>query len=143
MIKNFEDYTHELTPDELHFLIPYLIRQLTLCIGKDRAKTNRELTNEFNYVIAERNYEDKRIKTSGPRVRHAIHVLRVSGTIPRLLASSKGYYISNDEQEIEDYIQSVDDRLRSIYQIRRALRNQLKDSKATKDTVQQEINFTE
>lgn len=127
MIKNFEQLTDELSDDERNYIFPRLIRLLSTCIGKEKAVTNSQIIRHFN--INNPSYteglEPRKIKTNQARIRHMIHILRVSDTIPLLIATFHGYYISNDHQEVRGYIQSVDDRLRSIYQIRRALKRQL------------------
>jgi len=121
MIRTFEEYTSEMSSDEKEFIMPALIKILAVSIGRKNAVTNMEIINSINYLL-----KDDSIKTCGPRIRHMIHVLRVSHTIPFLVASSKGYHISNDTEEIETYIGSIDDRLRSIYALRRALKHQVK-----------------
>lgn len=129
MIRNFEEYTSELTDDEKDYILPRLIRLLSTCIGKQKALTNSRIIESFNVNNPIYSEEDipRRIKVSQPRIRHMIHILRVSDTIPLLIATSNGYYIANDYDEIKGYIQSIDDRLRAIYQIRRAMKRQIKN----------------
>ena len=79
MIRNFEEYTHEMTDGERDYVVPYLIRRLTLAIGKDKALKNVRLVKEFFYEYA------PLMKTSAPRVRKLIHILRVSDTILRVI----------------------------------------------------------
>ncbi len=132
MIKNFEDYTHVITDYEMNNIVPRLISILQLRIGKELAITNGNIVKDF---------ANGQIHTSEPRIRHIIHVLRVSDTIPFLIATSKGYYISNDIDEINDYIQSIEDRLRSIYDIRRSLKRQLRNKHEYKSAVQMQLNL--
>lgn len=136
MIRNFEEYTSQMSDEEKTYVLPKIIQILSLAIGKENAVRNSDIIKEINYsnrdfvVTVNSNEKQKvteHIKTSPARVRHMIHVLRASDTIPFLVASAKGYYISNDKDEIEKYIKSIDDRLRSIYQIRKALRRQTKN----------------
>lgn len=146
MIRNFEEYTSELTEDEANYIMPKLLKILILRIGKENAITNRSIINYFKaYPILKQDKMDPglswTIKTSEPRIRHMIHILRVSDTIPFLVASSQGYYISNDKQEIEDYMQSIDDRLRSIYQIRRALKRQIREWGKPTEAIQGQLIF--
>jgi hypothetical protein len=134
MIRNFEEYTSQMSEVENKYILPRIIQILSLKIGKEKAISNRDIINNINfynpiyyeYIKDGKSYGCK-VKTSPARVRHMIHVLRVSDTIPFLVASANGYYISNDKEEIETYIKSIDDRLRSIYQIRKALRRQTKN----------------
>jgi hypothetical protein len=132
MIRTFEEYTHSMTEFEINIVVPIITKQLELCIGKENALTNSTLIKSLSI---------REIKTSEPRIRHIIHVLRVSDTIPFLIATSKGYYISNDIDEINEYIGSIEDRLRSIYDIRRSLKRQLKYKSEYKSAVQMQLNL--
>jgi len=142
MIRNFEEYTHEMTPDEQNHIVPFLVHMLTLAINKEKAITNKKMVNAFNTHYKRLYYQgqgEKLLKTSGPRIRKLIHIIRVSDTIPMLVASSKGYYISDDKDEIETYIGSIEDRIRSIYQIRRALKRQLNKSRESQEAIQTKL----
>ena len=142
MIRNFEYYTHEMTPEENQVIMPWILRTLTLAIGKDKAIKNATIVKDFNagqmQLYLEGHY-DKIIKTRTSRVRKLIHILRVSDTIPMLLAGAKGYYISDDKEEIKTYIGSIEDRIRAIYQIRRALKRQLTKSREAQEGVQTKL----
>lgn len=116
MIKGFEDYTHELTEYEQEWIIPILIDILSAAIGKEKAVTNKHIVETLRFVD---------LKSSGPRIRHMIHILRVSDRIVQLIATSDGYYITENPQELKDYQHSLDDRLRNIYQVRRAIKRQI------------------
>ena len=119
MIRTFEEYTHELTEEEREFIMPHLIKTLTSAVGVDRAVTNSTIVGSINYIL-----KDEGIKTSGPRIRHMIHILRVTNVIPLLIATSKGYYVTHNMEAIETYIGSLEDRLRSISAVLRALKQQ-------------------
>ena len=144
MIRNFEYYTHEMTPEENQVIMPWILRTLTLAIGKDKAVKNTSLVDNFNasqqglFVHGQTDY-DKPLKTRSSRVRKLIHILRVSDTVPFLLAGAKGYYISDDKETIESYIGSIEDRLRAIHNIRRALKRQLAKSREVEDGVQTKL----
>jgi hypothetical protein len=145
MIRNFEDYKSELTEDEAEYIIPRLVKLLTLSIGKDNAIKNDQILRDINIdnpiVLVDLLDRKKHVKTRPARIRHMIHILRVSDTIPFLVATAVGYFISNDKEEIEKYIGSVDDRLRSIYQIRRALKRQMKEWGKKPEGIQRQISF--
>ena len=146
MIRNFEEYTHEMTDKERDVVVPWLIRVLTLAIGKDKAVINQNLVREFNENQLRLYHEfkiteDQIVKTRVPRIRKLIHIIRVSDTIPKLLAGAKGYYISDDKEEIETYIGSIEDRLRAIYQIRRALKRQLAKDRESQDGTQTKLVY--
>ena len=148
MIRNFEEYTDELSEDEQKYILPSLAKLLILHVGKEKAITNKYIVSHFNkYFPIQKWIQDKNnmtlvtVKTSEPRIRHMIHILRVSDSIPYLIATSMGYYISNDRKEIETYIGSIDDRLRAIYAIRKALKRQLKNWGLKQEGIQKELLF--
>ena len=45
--------------------------------------------------------------------------------VPLLIATSKGYYVSNDTQEVQEYITSLQERANSILFIKNCLQKQL------------------
>lgn len=148
MIRNFEEYTSELSEDEANFIMPRLLKILALAIGKEKAITNKRIVRDINIDhpcedIDAMTGHRKWIKTSEPRIRHMIHILRVSDAIPFLIATSHGYYISNDKEEIVNYMGSIDDRLRSIYDIRRCLKRQIKEFGKKPEAIQREISFAD
>ncbi len=146
MIRNFEEYTGTITDLEQTFIVPRVANLLILSIGKENAITNSSIQVDINVTNPIKIYDESKgssyyLKTSGPRLRHIIHVLRVSDTIPLLVATSYGYYVSNDVEEINKYIASIEDRMRSIYDIRRALKRQLSNYLNNNVAVQQELIF--
>lgn len=116
MITGFEEYTDELSALERDHIME-ILKDALLLTDKERPLNNHEL---------KRIVQTTELNTSAPRIRHMIHVLRVTDAIPCLVANSKGYYITKDRQELENYKQSLDDRLRSIYNVRRSIKRQLK-----------------
>lgn len=107
MIDNFEEITHELT-DEEKVLLPIITKALKKKIGKEMAVTNSQMI--------------KGLKTIGhtvrpARIRKLIHHIRITGEIDCLVATSKGYYVSNDIQEMDTYIESLLQRAKSIEEI--------------------------
>ena len=115
MLKLFEDITEELTDYENQIVKPIIIQGLELKRGKENAVTNKHIVKKL---------WDMQIKTSTPRVRKIIHDIRVNDTIPCLIATSSGYYISKDIEELDSYILSLAQRIRSIKQIRDSLQEQ-------------------
>jgi len=109
MITNFEEITKELTDYELNTVVPAVILGLKNKIGKENAISNHKM------IIG---LKDKlNIKISQPRVRKIIQYIRITGKIERLMATSKGYYICNIEDELRDYIESLMQRANSIERI--------------------------
>lgn len=116
MITNFETVTFELTEDELKW-IPYLINGFNMhgptCPIKEvdiLAGCNR---SREKYGI--------KTKMTGARLRKLVNYIRVSGLVP-LLATSKGYFVTDDPNAIEKQIRSLYERAASIKQAAEGLR---------------------
>ena len=107
MLNNFEDITHELTLEEKNTILPIIVNGLNLCIGKSKAYTNKQIVDAVNGKY--------NIKLNGPRLRKLIQYIRINDLVPLLVATSKGYYVSEDKEEIRDYIHSLEQRLHSIH----------------------------
>jgi len=105
MITNFENITFELNEVEQK-LIPIFVKALELKVGKSNAITNSEIIKGIKKAYG--------IRLTGARVRKIIQYIRITGKVERLIASSKGYYISNDTQELKDYIESLMQRAEQI-----------------------------
>lgn len=114
MIKNFEEFTIELTPTE-HRLIPMMV---------DRFKTKRGIKT---VVTAEtmigKIHELFGVKLKDTRVRKIIQYIRVNNLVPGLIATSKGYYTAETTAEINDWIESLKAREFAIRQIREVAEN--------------------
>lgn len=118
MLKNFEDYTAELSPEERK-VVPILVNGLNKLIGKKNAWSNKR--------IAQTIQDRYNIKLSSPRLRKIIQYIRVKDLVPCLIATSNGYYVAATPKEVEDYIQSLEERINSIsltkYSIERQYKN--------------------
>jgi hypothetical protein len=107
MITNFEDFTEDLTPDEKALLKP-LTKGLETKT-KDNPIKAPEIIKAMNTFA-----KSKGLTTlSEPRLRKLINHIRVNGIMP-VIATSKGYYVSYDKQEILDQITSLTQRANSI-----------------------------
>lgn len=98
MIQGFEEQTEPLTDYEEGTLLPAMIRGLRTKIGADAAITNKEMVSKL---------KEKGYNISDARVRKVINYIRMRQLVPGLVASSSGYYISNDPAEIRKYIESL------------------------------------
>lgn len=100
MITNFEEITKELTEAEMQILEPL----------KDvLSKTNKKcpyLTDTILWQLSE-------YKVTGVRLRKLVNYIRVNRLLP-LIATSKGYYLSWDNEEIEREIKSLRERAGAI-----------------------------
>ncbi len=115
MITGFEEYTEELNDYERDVLLPLIVP-----VWKNRRGRDRSITNK-TFIKRLRN-EGHRI--DGPRFRKIMHVIRVSGMVPGILATSDGYYVAQTEEEWEDYIRSINERLHHITALRNAIEKQ-------------------
>lgn len=140
-IITFEEQTHELTEKELE-LLPYVVNILSETKGK-----HKTIKNEILSIMACGQHRiekglDKPLKLYPARLRKIIHYIRVSNLIPVLCASSNGYYIGVTEDEIENFIQSLQERENSTKEIRTSLQNQYVQFKINKLPKQTEIKFS-
>lgn len=108
MITNFENITQELNEDELK-LVPLLISGF-----KKRTKDNPikapEIVKRINGYLEANNFS---IKMNEPRLRKIVNHIRTNGLLP-LIATSNGYYTTNDRMEIINQIDSLEQRANSI-----------------------------
>ncbi len=107
MITNFEEITDDLTDDEKK-LIPGFVAAFKKRIGKENAITSTEIIQRYAAI---------NIYLSAPRVRAIIHWLRDGWLVPGLVATSVGYYVSTDPEEVNEYINSLKQRNRSVQEI--------------------------
>ena len=117
MIEGFEEQTHELTEYELacvHSVISYL----RLCVGVERAVKNYHIADN----IGRGSLFDTKI--TPPRMRKIINYIRINNLLPCLCSNSKGYYVARDKEELDSYIKSLYQRIKSISDVYEALRKQ-------------------
>ncbi len=108
MLKGFEDITYNMTESEMK-LVPLFIKGFSTKHGKANAVTNREIVEGLRgngIIITE------------SRVRKVINYVRNTNTVPGLVATSDGYYVTNDPQEVQQYIDSLDGRENEIRRIK-------------------------
>lgn len=105
MIKNFESHTEELNDEER-----MLAKRLISAFSK-RSKNNPVTATE---IVSGVNKNIKLTqKFSDRRLRKIINHYRVHGILP-IISTSKGYYVSYDENEIEGMVISLNQRANSI-----------------------------
>lgn len=118
MINGFEKQTEKLTDYEKEVLLPVMVKCLERKVGKENAVTNAYMCVRMNakgYEIGE------------ARVRKIINHIRTNNLVPRLMASSCGYYVTNDENELKSYIASLKGREDAIRAMRNAVEEQLEE----------------
>jgi hypothetical protein len=104
MIKNFEKITSELTDKEKELVHPIIegFKRYT----KENPIKAQDVVLRFN------SYRNSRDLTE-PRLRKIVNFIRTNGMLP-LIATSNGYYVSTDPQEIQDQIKSLIQRSNAI-----------------------------
>lgn len=105
MIEGFERETAPLTDDEMR-LLPIIIAGLKTKVGKEMAIHGATICEKVS---------EKFGKLTEPRLRKIVNHIRTNGMLP-VIATSKGYYISHDRDEINAQIQSLEQRRESINQ---------------------------
>jgi hypothetical protein len=115
MINDFEEETEPLDANELkcmHLIAKGLARHK----GKEAVISNKEMCAKMNQAISDGLYKDipREFKLSQSRIRKIINHLRINDILPLLCATSNGYYVANNREEAESYIQSLKDRISSI-----------------------------
>jgi len=108
MIKNFETHTEELNYEEIK-LIPILVNGF-----KRHSKASPIKAPSIIKSINEKKEQlGLKNKFSEPRLSKCSNYIRTNGILP-LIATSQGYYVSYDKQEINSQIQSLVERANSI-----------------------------
>jgi len=108
MITNFENITQELNAQEMDFL-PKLASSFKNHLKGNPIKAFQIVTLCNQYLIG----SGCKLRMSEPRLRKMCNYIRSTGMLP-LIATSDGYYVSNEPEEIEAQINSLRQRARSI-----------------------------
>lgn len=119
MINGFEKFTKDLNDYEKNTLLPIMCKCFANHIGKENAVTNATICEKMN----DKGYE----KVSEARVRKIINYIRTNNLVPRLMASGNGYYITNNSDELKDYIESLIGRKEAIEGVICAVQKQYDD----------------
>lgn len=115
MLNGFEKQTEPLNDYESNVLLPIIIRGLKTKIGEKNAITNKKIT----VVLKNKGYD-----LNEARVRKIINHIRNNALVKRLIATSKGYYIATDINELGDYIDSLRGRESAIAAMRVSMEKQ-------------------
>jgi menaquinone-dependent protoporphyrinogen IX oxidase len=118
MINGFEDETGPLSDYELD-LVPVIVKGLSVRYGKEKAITNKQMVKALKSADW---------KVSGARIRKIINHIRTTGQLQLLVASSKGYYLATEPEEVEKYVESLRQRASAIYSVGKALQKQYNDN---------------
>lgn len=108
MINGFEDLTSELNKDEKK-LIPLLMNGFKN-YSKENPIKSKEIVSRLNEFLSKNEFG---IKMTEVRLRKLVNHIRSTGMQP-IIATTYGYYVSYDKDEIRQQIESLQKRARSI-----------------------------
>ena len=116
MLKTFEEFTVELNGEEEKF-VGIIARRFETKRGKENIVTAEQIIEGLatHYGV--------RFKES--RVRKMIQFIRLNNMVPGLVANSKGYFVTETPEELENWIASLRSRENAIRQIRETAEKQL------------------
>jgi len=63
----------------------------------------------------------KEVRFTSTEFRNIIHIIRRENLLPVIIATSKGYKYTTDQEEIQLYIDSLSDRIRTITDLKTAI----------------------
>lgn len=115
MITGFDKETAPLSDYEETVLLPIMVRSLAVKRGKGSAVTNTYICSKL---------KAKGYEVNGARIRKLINHIRINDLVPRLIATSDGYYIATSNGEMESYIDSLKGREMAIKAVREAMERQ-------------------
>ena len=110
MLTNFEELTCELSQDELD-LVPIIMGGFKTRTEKNPIKAPEIVAGMDKWL--KENRPDVKIKMSEVRLRKIVNHIR-SNSIAPLIATSHGYYLSNDPEVIKSQVKSMYERAASI-----------------------------
>ena len=108
MITSFENYTHELTDQELEIL-PIVIHGFR-AYKKNNPIKGELIVKRMNQFLSDRGYK---IRLTGPRLRKLVNYIRSNSLLP-LIANSNGYFTTDCKITIQEQIKSLNERANSI-----------------------------
>jgi hypothetical protein len=116
MIPGFEDQTAPLTDYEKITLMPLIVVGLSKRKGVNNAITNAGICK----ALKSRGYT----KVNSARIRKIINHIRLYDKLSCLVSSSKGYYVTKDQDILNTYIDSLNKRATAILAVARAIDKQ-------------------
>ncbi len=101
-IKNVNNVTNEIKRD----IVPLVIKKLKTAKGRLRFISAPEIKNHLNKHYG--------LKIGHGTLRSVLHYIRINGIVKCLIATSQGYYITNNTLEMQAYLKSLRKRMRQI-----------------------------
>lgn len=134
MITGFEKYTIELTDDEMK-IVSIIVDRFRKKPGMKNIVTNQQMIAGLK--------SHHQIEISESRIRKIIQYIRINEMIPGLIATSKGYYSTNDIDELEQWIESMKQREHSIRESRKSIESFIQQLKNERNNQNINRNFAQ
>lgn len=117
MITNFENETKDLNPQEKGVALK-IAETLRKKIGKRNVVTSRVIIEGMT------KHFELPFKIGGARLRKMINWIRINDVVPNLVATANGYYVAETKEELDTYIQSLEERSSAIQAVADKLKEQ-------------------
>lgn len=121
MINNFEEYTFELTNEE-KFVVQTIVKRFNTLKGKRNIVTGEQIRIGIKNNL--------QIDFTDSRIRKMIQYIRLNNMVLGLVASSKGYYVAETIDEIQQWVDSLKSRENAIREIREMAEKQIAEMKS-------------
>lgn len=115
MITRFENHTAPLSATTRQEMVPHVVALLSERRGKAARITNTQIRHKLQELVG------GEALVAEATLRAIIHEIRIDGLVPDLVASERGYYVAVDEADLQEYLESLQERVRSIQAVRRSL----------------------
>jgi hypothetical protein len=119
MLTGFEKITEDLNQYEEHEVLPLIVAGLRSKIGKDKAITGTDICTKMNASGRLKEY-----KLNPVKLRKIISAIRIHNFLPMVCSNSRGYYVADTAQELDDCLQSLRERLNQQQRVVDALEQQ-------------------
>jgi hypothetical protein len=119
MLTGFEIITEDFSPFEEQEVLPLIVAGLRSKKGKDKAVTSSHICKALEGRFG-------KYKLNPVKLRKIISTIRINGILQGLCSNSKGYYLAETEQELQECIDSLSERLRQQQMVVDALEVQYK-----------------
>jgi hypothetical protein len=116
MINGFDDYTFELTSEE-KFVVQTIVKRFNMLKGKRNIVTGEQIrVGLINHL---------KIDFKESRIRKMIQYIRLNNLVLGLVATSRGYYVAETIDEIQQWVDSLKSRENAIREIREKAERQI------------------
>jgi len=122
-VTGFIPLTYEITPFEENVLVPLVVlswndKEIDQLVNMSDMISKMNLYLEKKKIVTGKG---KTAKVSGPRMRKIHHYIRMKNLVPNLVATSKGYFKTDDRNMTKDFINSCFERANSFNEVGTAL----------------------